>query len=88
MYFAIHQISPHLTFFRPRKKIMQSGIIVENSRSGQSLCYFIKIKTRISRDCKYNDPLKPNPVPRPYHVILVQVWSIYLGSHAKNCKST
>ncbi|MFS8007273.1 hypothetical protein Hanom_Chr14g01259061 [Helianthus anomalus] len=80
MYFTIHQISPHLTFFRPRKELCKRN----HSRIG----YFIKNETRASRDCKYIDHLKPNPVPSPYHAILVQVRSIYLGSYAKNRKST
>ena len=83
MYFAIHQISPHLLFFRPRKRLMQTESET-NYHSGQKLFYLLRSKLVLAAIANIFVPLNPNPVPSPYHASLVQMQSVYLRSHTRN----
>ncbi|MFS7998857.1 hypothetical protein Hanom_Chr12g01158971 [Helianthus anomalus] len=70
MYFAIHQISPHLLFFCPRKRIVQ-----RNHRRTiiwvKKYFYLIKTKACVSRDCEYTCPFKPESNPKPLSCDLI-----------------
>ena len=79
---------PHTySFFVLEKESMQTESET-NKYPGQKLYYLLKSKLVLAAIASILVHLNPNPVPSPYHASLVQVRSIYLGSHTRSYSSS
>ena len=83
MYFAVHQISPHLLLFVLKKYLCKRNQRQMNTRV-KNYFYLLKSKLALAAIANILVPFKPKSGSKPLSFNLSSVRSIYLGSHAKS----